>query len=115
MKPEYEEFLNEQGFDVTFPKENARILWNCKEGKLVDLVVEDFSDPQSKHHLYKKYSFDVGNCLSDWEDWEFSDVLIKIFISYEVPLNMRIKILFQLSKVHEWREAVAFWLWRNAN
>ncbi len=115
MHKDYLEFLNSQGYEVTFPKKNARVLCEIKHGKIIDLIVEEFKtdDIESKQYLYKKYSFDFGNCLSDWDDWSFSDVFIKIFVSYHVPGELRKKILFELSKVEEWREHVAFWIYRN--
>ena len=109
----YEDFLCDQGYSQTFPKSNARVLFNSKFGKINDLIVEEFSDPEKKQSLYEVYNLDFGNCLSDWDEWDFSDVLIKIFVSYDVPSNIRKKILFELSKVEEWRPHLAFWIWRN--
>ncbi len=109
----YLEFLNEQGYGETFPQRNARILFRSKNGKITDLIVEEFSNPEIKSFLYKKYLSDFGNCLSDWADWSLTDVLIKIFVSFEVPFEIRKKILFELSKVEEWRPQLAFWIWRN--
>ena len=110
---EYTDFLENEGYSETFPKSNARILFNSKHGKIEDLIVEDFSNVEGKQYLYKNYSLDIGNCLSDWCDWTFSDVLIKIFVSYHVPSGIRKKIIYELSKVEEWRPHVAFWIWRN--
>ena len=110
---EYIRFLEYEGFNQTFPKDNARILFNDKNGKITDLIVEEFKNPDKKQYLYEKYSSDFGNCLGDWIDWTFSDVLIKIFVSYEVPYQIRKKILFELSKVTEWRPHLSFWIFRN--
>lgn len=110
---EYTEFLEQEGYTETFPQSNARVLFKAKHGKIEDLIVEEFSNPESKQFLYKKYDLDFGNCLSDWDDWSFSDVLVKIFVSYQVPAEIRKKILFELSKVEEWRPQIAFWIWRN--
>src|SRR5574338_685659 len=93
---EYEEFLAQEGYATTFPQKNARVLFNAKHGKITDLIVEKFENPESKQHLYNHYSLDIGNCLSDWDDWSFSDILIKIFVSYQVPFEVRKKILFEL-------------------
>ncbi len=109
----YLEFLALEGYATTFPKKNARILFNTKHGKITNFLVEEFDNPESKQYLYEEYSLDFGNCLSDWDDWSFSDVLIKIFVSYEVHDTIRKNILFELSKVEEWREHVAFWIYRN--
>ena len=109
----YIKFLKDQGYGETFPKKNARILSNHKNGKILDLIVEEFESPADKQHLYKIYHFDFGNCLSDWKDWTFNDVLLKIFVGYEVPTSLRKKILFELSKVEEWRPKLAFWIYRN--
>lgn len=97
---DYLDFLAKEGYAETFPQANVRILFNTKDGKVEDLIVEDFSDIEEKKYLYKKYSFDIGNCLSDWSDWSFSDVLIKIFVSYEVPTEIRKKyyLSYQESK-----------------
>ena len=115
MKKEYEDFLIERGFGETILKKNARILWQCENGQMINLIVGEFTTPGEHHHLYDIYSFDIGNCLSDWEDWTLSDVLIKIFVSYIVPVDLRIKILFQLTKIKEFRDDLAFWIWRNAH
>lgn len=111
----YDEFLEKEGYVDTFPMKNARILFQCKNGQIQDLIVEEFTEEntEKKQYLYKKYSFDIGNCLSDWNEWTLSDVLIKIFVSYGVPFEIRKKILFELSKVEEWRPHLAFWIWRN--
>lgn len=113
MKNVYIEFLESEGYETTFLKKNARILFNTKNEKINDLIVENFENNESKQYLYNIYSSDIGNCLSDWEDWSFSDVLIKIFVSYVIPIEIRKKILFELSKVEEWRPQLAFWIWRN--
>lgn len=110
---DYIDFLENEGYSETFPQASARVLFNAQHGKIQDLIVEDFSNPDEKQYLYKKYSFDVGNCDSDWKDWNFSDILIKIFVSYHVPYNIRKKILFEFSRVEEWRPQIAFWIWRN--
>lgn len=107
------EFLASEGYAPTFPKEHARILFNTKLGEIQDLIVEDFSSPEKKQYLYSDYNSDFGNCLSDWCDWSFSDVLIKIFVSYTASAVIRIKILFELSRVEEWRPHLAFWIHRN--
>lgn len=109
----YEDFFEKYGYGQTLSKKNARILWNVKNGEIVDLVVEDFSDPDEKQYLYNKYSYDTGNCISDWDEWEFSDILIKIFVSYVVPLGIRKKILFELSKIEEWRPLLSVWIYKN--
>ena len=113
VSQDYTDFLEQEGYSETFPKANARILFNAKHGKIEDLIVEEFSNPEEKQLLYKIYSLDFGNCLSDWNDWTFPDVLIKIFVSYQVPADIRKKILFELSRVEEWRPDIAFWIWRN--
>lgn len=115
ITPKYKEFLAEQGYATTFPKKNARVLFNTKQGKIEDLIVEEFENPEEKQSLYKKYQLDFGNCLSDWCDWELSDVLLKIFFSYQVPVQLRKKVLFELSRVQEWRPHLAFWIWRKFN
>lgn len=110
---EYLEFLAFEGYATTFPKKNVRILFNSKNGQITDLIVEEFENPESKQYLYKTYSLDIGNCLCDWDEWSFSDVLIKIFVSYQVHNEIRKKILFELSKVDEWRPHLALWIWKN--
>jgi len=112
-KKEYEEFLCASGYSETFPKKHARILLNVKFGKILSLSVENFKEPNKKQHLYNEFDSYFGNCLSDWNDWSFPDVLIKLFVSYNVDVGMRKKILFELSKVDEWRPEVGFWIFRN--
>lgn len=109
----YLDFLDREGYGETFLQKDVRILFNVKHGTLTDLIVERFEKDECKLLLYKIYDSDIGNCLSDWDDWTFSDVLIKIFVSYQVPAKIRKKILFELSKVEEWRPHLAFWIWRN--
>jgi len=110
---EYIDFLIECGYAETFPQKDARILFNSKHGKITGLIVSDFVSPLSKQYLYDEYDLDIGNCLSDWDKWSFSDVLIKLFVSYDVPASIRKHILFELSQVEEWRPQVSFWIWRN--
>jgi hypothetical protein len=107
------QFLEDQGYKDTFPKKYARVLFKVERGRIKDLIVEEFSNPKEKQYLYKEYLQDIGNCLSNWGNWTFSDVLIAIFVSYEVPASLRKKILFELSKVDEWRNDVAHWIYRN--
>lgn len=109
----YEKYLESEGYGHTFPQRHARILFNVQHGIVTNLIVQDFENPEDKQYLYHEFSFDIGNCLSDWDEWEFSDVLIKIFVSYQVPTEIRREILFELSKVTEWRPYLAFWIWRN--
>lgn len=111
----YTEFLEREGYKETIPKKNVRILFNCKNGSINDLMVEEFTEENMKYkqYLYKTYNFDFGNCLSDWDEWNFIDVLIKIFVSYNVPFEKRKNILFELSKVEEWRDHLSFWIWKN--
>ena len=110
---EYIDFLTECGYANTFPQKDARILFNSKHGKITSFLVADFSNPASKEYLYKEYDLDIGNCLSDWDKWTFADVLLKLFVSYDVPYDIRKHILFELSQVNEWRSQVSFWIWRN--
>jgi hypothetical protein len=107
---ESQEYLDQEEYAKTFPQANARILFNVKYGKIEDLIVEDFSNPDEKQILYKKYNLDFGNCLIDWKDWNLSDVLIKIFVYYEVHYAVRKKILLELSKVEEWKPHLSYWI-----
>lgn len=109
----YDEFFENEGYAGTFLKKHSRILWNVKNGEIIDLLVEDFLDVESKQFLYNKYSYDIGNCLSDWDEWELSDVLIKIFVSYVVPKDVVKKILFEISKIEEWRPNLSLWIYKN--
>ena len=109
----YLKFFEGEGYVETFHKKDVRILWNAEKNYIKDLLVEEFKNPGDKQYLYKSYKFDVGNCMKGWEDFDLEDVMIKIFISYQVHNNMKKHILFELSKVKEWRPKLAIWLYRN--
>lgn len=111
----YDECFENLGYLETFPKEHARILWNInlKNGEVKDLLVEDFKNCEEKQYLYKEYNLDIGNCLSDWDGWTLTDVLLKIFCGNDVIFDLRKKVLLELSKVEEWRPELAPWIYRN--
>jgi len=113
VKELHARFLEIEGYPITYPKKDIRILYDMKNGKLDDLIVEEFIDPSDKQFLYRSYSRDFGNCLSDWDEWTLSDILIKIFAGIEVPKSLVKKILLELSKVDEWRPELAHWIYRN--
>jgi len=107
-------FYESYGYGETIPKKNSRILFDVKEGEIKDLIVEEFANPGEKQFLYNKYSYDIGNCLSNWEEWKLSDVLIAIFVSYKtVPTSLRLRILMQLSKIEEFRPLLHHWIYKN--
>lgn len=107
------EFFKKHGYATTIDKKNARILYQLENGKIFDLIVEEFINPGDNHHLYRVFSRDIGNCLSDWEKWTLADVLMATFISYEIPFNLRKKVLFELSKIKEFRPDLYVWLYKN--
>lgn len=107
------EFFRLQGYPETIAKAHVRILWIAKDCVIEDLVVEEFSESNNQYILYEKYTHDIGNCLSNWEEWTLADVLLKIFVSYQVPYEVRKKVLLELSKVDEWRPLLSRWLYAN--
>jgi hypothetical protein len=109
----YNKFFEEEGYSQTFSKKDAGILWNTEKGRITDLLVEEFKDNSSKQYLHKSYSYSLGKWDEYWEDFDLSDVLIKIFVSYQIPLNRRKHILLELSRVSEWRPKLAKWLYNN--
>ncbi|HEY3527506.1 MAG TPA: hypothetical protein VGK47_15020 [Nitrososphaeraceae archaeon] len=109
----YEDCLKQYGYSECFPKNEARILFKTGElGIITDILVERFRCSEENQHLYQEYKMDIGNCLSDWDKWTLSDVLIKFFVFYGIHHECHIKALMELSKVREWRPAVAPWIYR---
>lgn len=116
IKNIYEECLHQHGYSDYFLKMEARILFKVdKLGKITDILVARFKKPDENQHLYKEYSQDIGNCLSEWKTWTLSDVLIQLFIFYEISSNLRIKTLMELSKIYEWRKNLSPWIYRLMN
>lgn len=112
-KSALKEVFEREGYTETFPKKDARVLYKAKHGVIEDLIVEFFENPDDHQELYNHYSHDFGNCLSNWDKWTLSDALLKIFVSYQVPAKIRKKIIFELSKVKEWRSDLAQWIYSN--
>lgn len=108
----YEEFLQDKG-SFSFPKSEARILFKCEErkGLTSDILVAQFKNPGDNRHLYQVWPLDIGNCITEWEDWSLNDVLIKIFVFYGVEEECRLKVLLELSKIEEWRPYLAAWIY----
>lgn len=116
------DYLRRNGYDTgLIDKKNVRILYEVRrlngKGVITDYRVEDFSPDQieKKQYLYKKFSFDFGNCLSNWDEWTLTDVLLKTFVSYHVEPSMKEHIIFQLFTVKEWQEPLFPWIYRNFN
>lgn len=112
----YEDCLKQYGSGFHFPKKDARILFNTqtdlKSSLTTDILVERFKSPSDNEYLYEQYSFDIGNCLSNWDEWTLCDVLIKLNIFWGLHPNCRIKSLLQLAKITEWRGDIAPWVYR---
>ncbi len=115
MKKIYEECLQEYGYEETFPKCDARILFNSDEKGITDILVARFDQSEKQQHLYKKFRSDIGNCLRDWNEWTLSDVLIKLLIFHNIDRALKIKLLLELSRIEEWRESVAPSIFRLLN
>ena len=108
----YEEFLIDYGCCSKFPKKDSRILFKVNEGKIYDVLVEYFPFPGDKDYLYKEWPSDIGNCLSDWDQWNLIDVLMKLFFMYKVSQEAETKIYLQLCKIEEFRNELAPWIYR---
>lgn len=108
-----DEFFEEKGYPETIDKKNARILFRKKYGIIEDLIVASFENPDDNDYLYSTYNLDIGNCLSDWDEWTLTDVLMATFVSYDIPTKLRKKVLFELSKIKEFRSELFIWIYKN--
>ena len=93
---------------------DIRILWSTdKEGKISDLIVEEFLEKHltdEQRSLYERYSFDIGNCWVDWEHDPFKNLLSeigRITILYGFANDAVIlKALREFRKIDELREII---------
>ncbi len=119
--PIREYFLEKIGVeDIKIKKEDARILWNIFGGEndkdgidkdgISDLVVIEFKKNKVDGlplHLYEKYLFDIGNCLSDWNEYTLAYLMYRFFLDYRVEGKVITgKILKELVKINEFRYEV---------
>lgn len=90
-------------------KKNARIHWTSS-GTITDLVVYSVPDSETSNWLCeankKTYYSDIGNCLSNWSDWQLSDVLLKLLGYGFESKDVLWKAMAELSKIREFRERV---------
>lgn len=110
MKEDTYDYLEELGYTEFYPRENVRILFKTNGNVIEDLTVEEWSNLDQKQHLYATYTKDIGNCMADWNDWTLSDVMMRIFVCYHVPEDLKQKVLCELSRVQEWRPQIAVWI-----
>ena len=102
--------------DEILNKKDIRILFNCRsdnEGKINDLIVVEFTEKHDPQHLYKRYSYDTGNCLSDWDKWPIWQEILWLVDFYGfVDKPTKIKAFGQFLKIKEIRHDIAFYLYR---
>ncbi|SRR6266851_899634 len=108
----YDDFFENEGYLEVFKKNDARILFNCVQDNIIEFIVEKFESPNSKQSLYLTYTFDFGNCNSNWNELDLADVVTKIFIDYRASKLMIKKIFLELSKIEEWRPKLRIWLYK---
>ena len=63
---------------------DIRVLWNVNEkSQITDLIVVEFTKENDPQYLYKKYTFDIGNCLSQWNKISIARLIFDIFVRYD--------------------------------
>jgi hypothetical protein len=94
-------------------KKNMRILFNIdKQGKINDLIVAEFDEDRmdefnSAEKLYNRYSYDVGNCLSDWEKMSLHQITLDLCFFYGFAnRETKIKYLTEMMNVKEFRKEI---------
>lgn len=108
---QYEEREKAAGIsNFTFPMADARFLWNVnKHGLITDIEVLCFAKGRVEEwpvHLYKLYSFDMGNSELNWEWYATLPWLLLIFFHDYGFANKDIenKFLIDLASVTEFRK-----------
>jgi hypothetical protein len=94
--------------DTQIEKKNAWIAFVREELEELDFHVYDTSKRpylsrvviDSMEPIYTVS--DIGNCLSCWEDWTLADVIFKFGFQYDMSVELRIRVLEELSKIKEW-------------
>ena len=99
--------------EISFPKEDARILWNTNEnGKITEIEIIRFPINDIKNwpvHMHKLYSFDIGNAENTWNDYTFGILMIKFFYEYGFAhKNIAEKFIKDLRKIEEFRHEIQF-------
>lgn len=92
-------------------KKDIRILWNQKFNEencrfeVADMIVTEFTEDNDPQYLYKEYSHDVGNCLSDWNTWNVAFIIWQLLVEQEFVNNeVKEKAKRELFKIKEIRE-----------
>jgi len=91
-------------------KKDTRILFNMNShGQISDVCIKEFKYRQVETwpmHLYQKYSSDIGNCFSEWDEWDFCDILLFMF-KFQFDSEKTIdKFYVELTKIDEFKEQV---------
>lgn len=89
-------------------KKDVRILFNTnKEGDINEIEVVEFTEQHDPQHLYNKYSYDVGNCLSNWDRMTLHQLTIDLFCFYDfASTEVKLKYLKEMMKIKEFRKEV---------
>jgi hypothetical protein len=99
--------MNDVRKDELILKKDARILWNSENGKIIEVLVEEFKRPGDNHHLYQEYRSDIGNCLADWDKWPISYIFLVMFFKKEyIDLQAKESCMEQLLKIKEINDEV---------
>lgn len=89
-------------------KKDIRILFNTNDkGDITEIEVAEFSEQNDPQHLYNKYSYDVGNCLSNWDKMTLHQLSIDLFCFYDFATReVKRQYLKEMMKIKEFRQEV---------
>lgn len=95
---------------ITFPKEDARILWNVnKEGCITEIEVARFTKGKIEEwpgHLHRLYTFDIGNASNEWHHYTLATILMKFFTYGFADKHIANKFIKDLGKIDEFKAEV---------
>jgi len=65
---------------------DIRILYNENDkGQISDLLVVEFTESHDPQFLYEEYGFDVGNCMSRWNEVTVTSIVFDFFVRHGYP------------------------------
>ncbi len=102
-----------------YKKENCWICWlENEKGEVYSIEVYETSSENPgrvyrylEHRLGKKAYLDIGNCLSDWNEWTLQDIFHKIgFLLKWESHDVKIRFLHRLGEIEEFSKQIERYL-----
>ena len=87
---------------------DCRILWNESFNGISDIEIDEFifeNGGFKNYRLHEKFTWDLGNSSSDWNEWNLEKILVEFFVFRKFKSEeVKDKFIKQLKKLEEFEE-----------